>query len=53
MDEARRELQALRGDIEHDPKRLAEVENRLSTIYTLARKHRVAPPNCTGCGNRW
>ena len=43
VDEARRELQTLRDGLELDPKRLAEVENRLSAIYTLARKHRVAP----------
>ncbi len=43
VDEARRELQALRDGLELDPERLAEVESRLSTIYTLARKHRVAP----------
>ena len=43
VDEARRELQSLRDGLELDPERLAEVENRLSAIYTLARKHRVAP----------
>ena len=43
VDEARRELQALRDGLELDPERLAEVESRLSAIYTLARKHRVAP----------
>ena len=41
--EARRELLALRDSLELDPERLAEVESRLSAIYTLARKHRVAP----------
>ena len=43
VDEARRELQALRDGLELDPERLAEVERRLSAIYTLARKHRVPP----------
>jgi DNA repair protein RecN (Recombination protein N) len=43
VDEARRELQALQDSLELDPQRLAEVEARLSAIYTLARKHRVPP----------
>ena len=42
VDEARRELQSLAERLEADPQRLAEVEARLSAIYTAARKHRVA-----------
>jgi len=43
IDEARRELQGLLDSLELDPQRLGTVENRLSAIYTLARKHRASP----------
>jgi DNA repair protein RecN (Recombination protein N) len=32
-------------DYDADPARLAEVEERLSAIYQMARKHRIAPEN--------
>ena len=43
LEEAHRELRHLQDEVELDPERLREVEGRLSTIYDLARKHRVAP----------
>ncbi len=43
LEEAHHELRHLQDDIELDPERLQEVESRLSTIYELARKHRIAP----------
>jgi DNA repair protein RecN (Recombination protein N) len=39
--EARSELEHYLADCDSDPARLSEVEDRLDTIYTLARKHRV------------
>ncbi len=41
LDEARSELEHYLAGCENDPQRLAEVEARLDTVYTLARKHRV------------
>jgi len=41
--EARGDLQAYLDGIDIDPRRLADVENRLDQIYTIARKHRVKP----------
>lgn len=41
--EARGDLQAYLDSIDIDPRRLADVENRLDQIYTIARKHRVKP----------
>ena len=41
--EARGDLQAYLDSIDIDPGRLADVENRLNQIYTIARKHRVKP----------
>jgi len=43
VDEARRQLDGLRDTIELNPQRLQEVEERLSAIYQLARKHRLPP----------
>ena len=43
LDEARAELQQHFADCESNPERLAEVQERLDTIYSLARKHRVDP----------
>lgn len=42
-DEAVAALRDYAGRAEPDPDRLAEVEQRLSAIHDLARKHRVAP----------
>ncbi len=42
-DEAATALRGYAADAELDPDRLAEVEQRLSTIHELARKHRVEP----------
>ncbi len=36
-----RELESLDGDIVHDPKRIAEVNDRLDVIYKLQKKHNV------------
>ncbi|OZG71687.1 DNA repair protein RecN [Hahella sp. CCB-MM4] len=41
LEEAHTELRHLQDDIELDPERLQEVEVRLSSIYDLARKHRI------------
>ncbi|MEM9314412.1 MAG: AAA family ATPase, partial [Pseudomonadota bacterium] len=41
LDEARSELEHYLAGCENDPQRLTEVEARLDTVYTLARKHRV------------
>ncbi len=43
LDEAIHDLQRFCGDFEMDPVRLTEVEDRLSTIYDLCRKHRIEP----------
>jgi DNA repair protein RecN (Recombination protein N) len=43
VEEASRELQHHVDSFELDPERLAEVEQRLSAIYDIARKHRVQP----------
>ena len=43
LDEARRELTSYAEQIELDPESLREVNDRLDTIYDLARKHRVMP----------
>jgi len=41
LDEAGRALQRLHQDLEHDPERLAELEQRLGRAGELARKHRI------------
>ena len=41
LEEARTELQRYADGVEIDPARLREVEQRLDSIYSLARKHRV------------
>jgi DNA repair protein RecN (Recombination protein N) len=46
-DEARQELQSHIDSFEANPERLAEVESRLSEIYQIARKHKVAPEQLT------
>jgi DNA repair protein RecN (Recombination protein N) len=43
LSEARAELERYASSCEGDPARLAEVEARLDAVYSLARKHRVAP----------
>ena len=41
IEEAAQDLQRHRDHINIDPERLADVEQRLNTLYELARKHRV------------
>lgn len=41
IEEASHDLQRYRDHINIDPERLAEVEQRLNTLYELARKHRI------------
>lgn len=41
IEEASSDLQRYRDHVNIDPQRLAEVEQRLNTLYDLARKHRV------------
>lgn len=43
LNEARSELSQYAESVEINPERLAEVEDRLGSIYDLARKHRVQP----------
>lgn len=43
VEEAGREIQHHIDSFELSPERLQEVENRLSTVYQLARKHRINP----------
>ncbi len=43
VEEAGREIQHHLDSFELDPERLQQVEERLSAIYQLARKHRVGP----------
>lgn len=43
VDEAAHELRSYLDDIELSPERLLEVEDRLTLIYDVARKHRVQP----------
>lgn len=45
LEEGSSELSTLRESISINPERLKEVEDRLSQIHNLARKHRVAPEN--------
>ncbi len=43
VEEAIHDLESYTSDFEIDPVRLGEVEDRLTTIYDLCRKHRVEP----------
>lgn len=43
VEEAQRELDHYLQGVDLNPERLYEVESRLTAIYDLARKHRVAP----------
>ncbi len=43
VDEAQREVEHHIDGFNLDPERLREVEERLSTIYEVARKHRIGP----------
>ncbi|MFK8043000.1 DNA repair protein RecN [Congregibacter sp.] len=43
LGEARSELQQYLASTENNPQRLADVEARLESIYSLARKHRIMP----------
>ena len=43
VEEAITDLKSMTRHFEADPERLMEVENRLSTLYSIARKHRVSP----------
>ena len=43
VDEAITDLKSMNRHYEADPERLLEVENRLSTLYSIASKHRVSP----------
>lgn len=48
LDEAASELRRFLDGVELDPQRLNEVEGRLDTAYSLARKHRIRPEELTG-----
>jgi len=47
LEEARGEIQHYIDGVEIDPQRLAAVQQRLESIYDLARKHRVQPEELT------
>ncbi|MBB5210943.1 DNA repair protein RecN [Microbulbifer hydrolyticus] len=53
IDEAASTLSRHIDRFEMDPERLAEVEERLSAIYSLARKHRVQPDQLTELHQQW
>jgi DNA repair protein RecN (Recombination protein N) len=48
LDEAASELRRFLDGVELDPERLGEVESRLDTAYSLARKHRIRPEELAG-----
>jgi DNA repair protein RecN (Recombination protein N) len=48
LDEAASELRRFLDGVELDPQRLVEVESRLDTAYSLARKHRIRPEGLAG-----
>lgn len=43
IDEATRQLQRIRDDLELDPDQFQTLEDRLTRLHDLGRKHRVAP----------
>lgn len=43
VEEAGREIQHHLDSFEADPEKLQQIEERLSTVYQLARKHKIAP----------
>ncbi|WP_321366162.1 DNA repair protein RecN [Pseudomonas extremaustralis] len=47
VEEAVGELNRFLDHFDADPSRLQEIEERLDTIYTLARKHRIQPTEVT------
>src|SRR5690606_21116167 len=53
VDEAASTLSRHIDRFEMDPERLAEVEERLSAIYSLARKHRVQPDQLPEVQQQW
>ncbi|WP_299595477.1 DNA repair protein RecN [uncultured Microbulbifer sp.] len=53
IDEAGSTLSRHIDRFEMDPERLAEVEERLSAIYSLARKHRVQPDQLAELHQQW
>lgn len=52
LDEAHSDLSHFASDFEWDPERLAEVENRLSQIYDMARKHQCRPEELVALRNQ-
>lgn len=48
LEEAMTDLQRFSADFDINPARLREVEDRLSAIYELARKHRIQPGHIDG-----
>jgi DNA repair protein RecN (Recombination protein N) len=42
IDEANSSIERIRDDLDTDPQRLQELENRLARLHDLARKHRVS-----------
>lgn len=52
VEEAIDDLASIADSFTADPQRLSEVESRLSLIYELARKHRVAPTELPGLQTR-
>ncbi len=52
IDEATRLLQRIRDDLELDPDRFEALEQRLSRLHELGRKHRVAPEHLSDVRER-
>ena len=47
LEEAGAEIRQYLTQVEINPQRLSDVEERLSTIFNLARKHKIEPENLT------
>lgn len=52
VEEASSELDRHADSFQANPQRLIEVEDRLSSIYNLARKHRINPENLSDFGQQ-
>ncbi|MDT3669862.1 MAG: DNA repair protein RecN [Aromatoleum sp.] len=53
VDEALHELRRYRERLDLDPARLAEIEQRIEAVTSLARKHRIAPEALPDLQTEW
>jgi DNA repair protein RecN (Recombination protein N) len=53
IDEALHELRRYRERLDLDPERLAQIERRIESVTSLARKHRVAPEGLPELQAEW